>query len=165
MTCSWWGWARFPLGADAAPVSRRAAGHPSDSVPLRLWPLRLIFFGVSCTTSKKLGNGKPQPRNIPECQDISTLLTLYKNFEWLALNSHKPAQSKNSSPPLLTSADVSFLHAATWVSLGSKPCSCSSLGKQDSYLFVKKRKKYTSKSYGNTCLHSRCNPTKQGPLC
>lgn len=63
-----------------------------------------------------------------------------KTFEWLATNSHKPAQSKNSSPPLLTSTDVSFLHTGTRVSLGSKPCSVLLRGNEIA-IYLWKRKK------------------------
>lgn len=75
----------------------------------------------------------------------------------LAINSHKPAQSKNS-PHLLTSTGVSFLPTGTWVSLGSKTCSVILWDNK-----TLEKKKCTSESCGNTWLHTsghcRC------PLC
>lgn len=127
--------------SDTGLVSREADGYHSGEVQVQLWALQL--------TSKT--NWKPQSWSTPEYQDISILLTLYEAFQCLAINSHKPAENKGSPPPLLTSTDVSFLHTGAWVSLGRETMICSPLGKRDSHLLMKK-KKYTSKSCGNTWL-------------
>lgn len=121
--CTWSVWARSSVWPDTGLGSRQAAGHCSDSTSAALAPPSNFLGHVTHNKQKHKTNGKPQPWNIPEGQDISTLLILYKIFKWLAKNSHKPAQSKNSSPCLLTSTGVSFLPTGTWVSLGSKTCS------------------------------------------
>lgn len=97
------------------------------------------FSLASYAQARSKTSRTPQPWNIPECQDISTLFSLYKTFWWLAINSHKPAPRKNSSPPLLTSTDVSVLHTGTWVSLGSKSCSILFWGNKIA-IYIWKRK-------------------------